>query len=61
MLLAGAGLGDAYSGGLSSYGALLLASLARDPQLAPLTTMQLLALSTLDGAKREALQQRELF
>ncbi len=42
-------------------GALLLASLARDPQLAPLTTMQLLALSTLDGAKREALQQRELF
>lgn len=42
-------------------GALLLASLARDPQLANLTTMQLLALSTLDGDKRDALQQRELF
>lgn len=42
-------------------GALLLASLARDPQLARLTTMQLLSLSTLDGEKRDALQQRELF
>lgn len=42
-------------------GALLLASLARDPQLAQLTTLQLLALSTLDGDKRDALQQRELF
>jgi DNA polymerase-3 subunit epsilon len=42
-------------------GALLLAALARDPQIAPLTTMQLLALSTLDPQKREALQQRELF
>ncbi|HVS51846.1 MAG TPA: 3'-5' exonuclease [Opitutaceae bacterium] len=42
-------------------GALLLASLARDPQLAQLTTMQLLALSTLDPEKRDALQQRELF
>ncbi|MSU65853.1 MAG: 3'-5' exonuclease [Opitutus sp.] len=42
-------------------GALLLALLAREPQLAQLTTMQLLALSTLDGAKRDALQQRELF
>ncbi|MGH7959953.1 MAG: 3'-5' exonuclease [Opitutaceae bacterium] len=42
-------------------GALLLARLARDPQLATLTTMQLLALSTLDPRKREALQQRELF
>ena len=42
-------------------GALLLGSLARDPQLARLTTMQLLALSTLDGEKRDALQQRELF
>jgi DNA polymerase-3 subunit epsilon len=42
-------------------GALLLASLARDPQLASLTTMQLLALSTLDPEKRDALQQRELF
>jgi DNA polymerase-3 subunit epsilon len=42
-------------------GALLLASLAREPQLANLTTMQLLALSTLDGGKRDALQQRELF
>jgi len=42
-------------------GALLLAALAREPQLASLTTMQLLALSTLDGAKRDALTQRELF
>jgi DNA polymerase-3 subunit epsilon len=42
-------------------GALLLASLARDPQLARLTTMQLLAFSTLDPEKRDALQQRELF
>jgi DNA polymerase-3 subunit epsilon len=42
-------------------GALLLASLAREPRLAALTTMQLLALSTLDGEKRDALQQRELF
>lgn len=42
-------------------GALLLSSLARDVQLSALTTMQLLALSTLDGAKRDALQQRELF
>lgn len=42
-------------------GALLLNSLARDPQLTQLTTMQMLALSTLDGAKRDALQQRELF
>src|SRR4051812_18450911 len=42
-------------------GALLLARLARDPQIAALTTMQLLALSTLDPQKRDALQQRELF
>lgn len=42
-------------------GALLLASLARDPQVAALTTMQLLALSTLDGEKRDALQQGNLF
>lgn len=42
-------------------GALLLAVLAKDPQLAQLTTMQLLALSTLDPEKRDALQQRELF
>jgi DNA polymerase-3 subunit epsilon len=42
-------------------GALLLGALARDFQLASLTTMQLLALSTLDGEKRDALQQRELF
>lgn len=41
--------------------AVLLAALGRDAQLARLTTMQLLALSTLDGAKRDALQQRELF
>ena len=42
-------------------GAVLLGALARDPQLAGLTVMQLLALSTLDGEKRDALQQRELF
>lgn len=42
-------------------GALLLVRLARDPQLAELSTMQLLALSTLDPKKRDALQQRELF
>jgi DNA polymerase-3 subunit epsilon len=42
-------------------GALLLSSLARDPKLAALTTMQLLAFSTFDGEKRDALQQRELF
>ena len=42
-------------------GALLLASLARDPRLAELTVMQLLAFSTLDGDKRDALRQRELF
>ena len=42
-------------------GALLLASLAREPQVASLTTMQVLALSTLDGDKRDALQQGDLF
>jgi DNA polymerase-3 subunit epsilon len=42
-------------------GALLLASLARDPPVAAQTMMQLLALSTLDGAKRDALQQGNLF
>jgi DNA polymerase III epsilon subunit-like protein len=42
-------------------GALLLAKLAQDPAVAALTTMQLLALSTLDPRKRDALQQRELF
>ncbi|MEX2045074.1 MAG: 3'-5' exonuclease [Opitutus sp.] len=42
-------------------GAMLLCRLARDPQLASLTIMQLLALSTLDPQKREALRQRELF
>jgi DNA polymerase-3 subunit epsilon len=42
-------------------GALLLAALARDPQVAGLSMMQLLALSTLDPRKRDALQQRELF
>jgi len=39
----------------------LLAALAREPQVAGLSVMQLLALSTLDGEKRDALQQRELF
>lgn len=42
-------------------GALLLALLARDPQVSQLSTMQLLALSTLDARRREDLQQRELF
>lgn len=42
-------------------GALLLAVLAREPQLAPLSIPQLLALSTLDGAKRDALRQGSLF
>ncbi len=42
-------------------GALLLAWLAREPQLAGLSTMQLLALSTLDGEKRDAISQGELF
>ncbi|HWL17314.1 MAG TPA: 3'-5' exonuclease [Opitutus sp.] len=42
-------------------GALLLASLARDPALVQLSVMQLLALSTRDPEKRDALQQRELF
>jgi DNA polymerase-3 subunit epsilon len=42
-------------------GAVLLASLARVPTVAGMTVMQLLALSTLDGAKREAITQRELF
>ena len=42
-------------------GAVLLASLAREPAVAQLTVMQLLALSTLDGEKRDALQQGNLF
>lgn len=42
-------------------GALLLVSLAREPRLAELSVMQLLALSTLDGERRDALQQGELF
>ena len=42
-------------------GALLLASLARQPQLASLSTLQLLALSTLNPKKRESIVQRELF
>jgi DNA polymerase-3 subunit epsilon len=42
-------------------GAVLLAALARDPQVAGLSMMQMLALSTLDPRKRDALQQRELF
>lgn len=42
-------------------GAVLLASLAREPAVAGMSVMQLLALSTLDGAKRDALTQRELF
>jgi DNA polymerase III epsilon subunit-like protein len=42
-------------------GAVLLVRLARDAQTASLTIMQLLALSTLDAQKRDALQQPELF
>jgi DNA polymerase III epsilon subunit-like protein len=42
-------------------GAVLLGALARDSQIAGMSTMQLLALSTLDPQKRDALQQRELF
>jgi DNA polymerase-3 subunit epsilon len=42
-------------------GALLLTSLAREPRLAELSVMQLLALSTLDGDKRDALRQGKLF
>jgi DNA polymerase III epsilon subunit-like protein len=42
-------------------GALLLGSLSRHPQLASLTVMQLLALSTLDPRKRDSIVQRELF
>jgi DNA polymerase III epsilon subunit-like protein len=42
-------------------GALLLGSLARHPPLASLTLTQLLALSTLDPRKRDAIVQRELF
>jgi len=42
-------------------GALLLAALARDPQLQALTLRQLLAFSTLDPRKRDALTQDELF
>jgi DNA polymerase-3 subunit epsilon len=42
-------------------GALLLASLAREPWLAELSPAQMLALSALDPEKRAALQQRELF
>jgi len=42
-------------------GAVLLAALAKEPMVAAMTVMQLLALSTLDGAKRDAITQRELF
>jgi DNA polymerase-3 subunit epsilon len=42
-------------------GALLLAALARDPKLAGLSVMQLLAFSTFDPQKRDALTQEELF
>lgn len=42
-------------------GALLLASLAREPWLAELSTAQVLALSALDPEKRDALQQDTLF
>jgi len=42
-------------------GAVLLLYLAREPQIAAFSLMQLLALSTLDGGKRDALQQGSLF
>ena len=42
-------------------GAVLLRALSHEPPIAALTVMQLLALSTLDGEKRDALQQEELF
>ncbi len=42
-------------------GALVLLRLARDPRAAALSTAQLIALSTLDPGKRDALNQRELF
>lgn len=42
-------------------GAVLLCALARDQQLAALSTTQLLALSALDGEKRDSLRQGELF
>ena len=42
-------------------GALLLARLAREAQLAALSLMQLLALSTFDPQKRDELEQRQLF
>ncbi len=42
-------------------GAVLLRALAAEPAWAELSVGQLLALSTLDGGKRDALQQRDLF
>ncbi len=42
-------------------GALLLGALARDAKLAGLSVMQLLAFSTFDPQKRDALTQEELF
>jgi len=42
-------------------GAVLLLSLGREPTVAALSVMQLLALSTLDGGKRDAVRQEELF
>jgi hypothetical protein len=45
----------------SLAGALLLAALAREPRIAGLSMMQLLAFSTFDPEKRDALQQGQLF
>ena len=42
-------------------GAVLLTSLGREPTVAALSVRQLLALSTLDGDKRDAVRQEELF
>jgi DNA polymerase-3 subunit epsilon len=42
-------------------GALLLGALAHEPRLAALTPLQLLTLSTLDGARRDAFTQESFF
>ncbi|MCF7688403.1 MAG: 3'-5' exonuclease [Cephaloticoccus sp.] len=42
-------------------GAVLLLALAREPKVADLSVMQLLALSTLDGDRRSAIEQDTLF
>ena len=53
----------AYHGALydALAGALLLGALARDARFSALTLVQLFTLSTLDGGKRDALTQRQLW